>query len=360
VITASDSSDVESGEEDNEEDADKERTRLPAILKKTPPWLVSTALHTLAITALALVTFVNVQQEEKDLFLVASPVDETQRLEELTEVEIEQMEEIELQEVLVSASEIDPGRMTFGDISSPAEVRTDMVGEISIPDTAINEIGALFGDEGSGMADISDGLKAAATFFGAKAQGTRFCFVVDNSNSMGKGKFETALIEIVKAVNKLGPRQYFYVVFYSDTAYPLFYPSPSKGMVPATEENKQRLEYWLNTMQMCLQTRGEDAMKLALSQRPDVLFLLGDGAFTDRTAKLLVSRPVPNVVIHSLGMQVNQKNAIEFAAIAKAHRGTYRDVGVTAQGYAMLKEMGPRPKNNARNGIWGIKLGGRK
>ena len=45
--------------------------------------------------------------------------------------------------------------------------------------------------------------------------------------------------------------QSFYIVFYSDQAYPMFYPQNELHFVKATPENKQRLVPWLQTLELC-------------------------------------------------------------------------------------------------------------
>ena len=85
-------------------------------------------------------------------------------------------------------------------------------------------------------------------------------FVVDNSNSMTRGRFETALLELMRTVEGMNPQQQFYVIFFSDTAYRMFHPAPAPSLVPATERNKERLKSWLSTVQMCLHTQGREAL----------------------------------------------------------------------------------------------------
>lgn len=52
-----------------------------------------------------------------------------------------------------------------------------------------------------------------ADYFGSKAKGRRFVFVVDNSNSMTRGRFHTALNELVRTVEQMESDQYFHVIF---------------------------------------------------------------------------------------------------------------------------------------------------
>ena len=172
---------------------------------------------------------------------------------------------------------------------------------------------------------------------------------------MTKGRFHTALNELAKTVEQMTKDQYFYVIFFSDTAYPLFWPSPVSQLVPATRQNKERLHQWLYTVELCLHTRGEEAMQLALSLRPDAIYILGDGAFTDNTTTKLTqphNRPTP---IFTLGMEVPEKGKAQLTRIAKSNKGTYRLVAV-APGAAQAATQSPVKRNRTRGVVWGVKL----
>jgi hypothetical protein len=219
----------------------------------------------------------------------------------------------------------------------------------------MGEIGASFGKDGQGMADIGEGLKAAAAFFGAKTRGDEFVFVVDNSNSMTKGRFETALIELARSVDAMTPRQKFYVIFFSDTAYRLFHPQPAPDLVPATDRNKQALKSWLATVQMCLRTDGEEAVRAALDLEPDVIYILGDGAFTDNTTRILTAPHERRIPIHTLGMEVGAAGQHQLRAIAEANGGSFRMVAAAPLARGMAQQ-NPRPRNRVRGPVWGLKL----
>ena len=158
-----------------------------------------------------------------------------------------------------------------------------------------------------------------------------------------------------RAVNELNKRQKFYVIFYSDTAYPLFHPYAPKTLVPATPQNKQLLVKWLQTVPLCLRTDGKGALRLGFNLNPDVMFVLGDGAFTDGASRYFSERPNKKVVVHTLGMEVSGKNAQTFKQLAATHRGTYQDVGVHPQAALIAKQL-PRPRLKTRTGYWGLKL----
>lgn len=332
---------------------------LSVSLRTVPAWLISLLVHMALLIMLAFYTF-SLPLEEEGMFVASGQVEEAEEmLEEFTEIEVESLEELEeLQEdMAVSADMLEPGDLAFGDFASVADVEPNSdIGDISLPSTTIDEIGSLFGDDGEAFVDIAGGLKAAATFFGTQTRGQRFVFVVDNSNSMTKGRFETAVIELLRTVGSLSERQSFYVIFFSDTAYRLFHPNPAPGMVAATETNKEKLKAWLYSVEMCLQTRGEEAMQVALSLNPDVIYILGDGAFTDKTANLLTAPHNRSVPIHTLGMEVDGKGEQQLMAIAQANNGTYRLVAASPMAKQMAAQ-NPIPRNNTRGPVWGLKLG---
>ncbi|MFN9916404.1 MAG: hypothetical protein ACK53L_27695, partial [Pirellulaceae bacterium] len=81
--------------------------------------------------------------------------------------------------------------------------------------------------------------------FGVRTSGKRCVYVVDNSNSMSQGRLEAAIAEVQNSVGMLQADQSFFVIFYSDTAYPLFYPAAARTFVRATAANQEKLREWL-------------------------------------------------------------------------------------------------------------------
>ena len=197
--------------------------------------------------------------------------------------------------------------------------------------------------------------KSKPAFFGSRVSAVDYVFVIDNSNSMTKGRFETALNELLIAVGQLTAKQRFYVIFYSDTAYPLFHPRPAEDLVNATSRNKQRLRVWLDTVELCLKTNGKEAISAAFALNPDVIFVLGDGAFTDKASSFFASRPQKKIPLHTLGMEVKTSDSVAFQKLAKSNGGTYKDVGV-AQGALAIAKRFPRQRNTTRGPVWGVNL----
>lgn len=174
-------------------------------------------------------------------------------------------------------------------------------------------------------------LENETAFFGIKGQGKKFCFIVDNSKSMTGARFRTAVAELLYAVEKLQPDQVFYVCFFSDGAYPLFFPNIAREMIPATTENKTKFREWLRFVELGPATLGSAAMKIGLDLEPDIMFLLGDGDFQDDTVREVLTRANAKTKIHTIGLDIHPRSRADagFAAIARAFYGTYRNIRLT-------------------------------
>ena len=305
---------------------------------------ISIAIHVAILLLLSAVLLVEKKVEKPGFITVSNATEELieEVVIETVEIEVDEPveEEVEVTESVEIVSEVTEQFVSI-DVAESFDA-----GLLAAPTSGASE--------GDGE-KMEKPTKAKVKFFGAKTEAIDFVFVIDNSNSMTKGRFETALNELVKAVNNLNKRQKFYVIFYSDTAYPLFHPQPPRTLVPATQQNKQLLVRWLQSVPLCLRTDGMEALRMGLSLKPDVMFVLGDGAFTDGASKYFTKNPANGVIVHTLGMEVNPKNAETFLQLAKAHGGTYQDVGVHPQAALIAKQF-PRKRNNSRNGFWGLKL----
>lgn len=307
---------------------------------------LSTLLHIVALIILSLIVYQSAEKADGGA-VISSKISADEELDpEDEEPEVEIAEITEVTETVNETADL------AGEIQNTVGLPTsDLVSALSASDLG----GGL---EGVGEA-AGKAIKASASFFGSKTVASRFVFVIDNSNSMTKGRFETALNELAKTLETLKKDQYYYIIFYSDTAYGLFHPRTVSDLIPATKQNKLLTLRWLLTVQLCLRTDAAYALESALRLDPDVIFMLGDGAFTDvqdvRKVMAARSEDQKKIKINALGMEVNAGAAKNFTNLAKATGGTYNDVGVHPVGAEIAKRT-PRPKNNKRGPIWGITL----
>ena len=345
-----------------EEEDWKERTKLLIELHSPTPeqlksfgrtYGLSTLLHIIVIVILSLIVFQTAEKVDGGA-IISSVMGDEQLLEEAAELP----QEVKIEKSKESEAEVANAADPAGALSNNVGAVSDLAGF-----SGANVGGGLegFADALGKGADKMTGAAetTSASFFGAKQLASSFVFVIDNSNSMTRGRFETALNELAKTVMALKPQQSYYIIFYSDTAYGLFHPQTARTLIPATPRNKQLTLQWLTTVQLCLRTDFAEALQMAYALDPDVIFVLGDGGFTDgpRVQQVFASlgEKAKQIKIHTLGMELDQRGISNFKALSDPTGGTYRDVGIHPLG-AQMAQTNPRPRNNTRGPIWGIKL----
>jgi len=123
--------------------------------------------------------------------------------------------------------------------------------------------------------------EGVAEYFGTVATGNRFVYVVDRSNSMDGARFNRAVAELLRSLDRLQPDQSFYVVLFSDDMRRMFDEHGTEPeMRAATAENKDRLRGWLAGVATGGGTHPKKAIRFALSLRPSAVFVLSDGEFS--------------------------------------------------------------------------------
>lgn len=305
-------------------------------LSKRPPWALSLAAHSALLLVLALATFATFT--EPPLFLTAAIAEEdawsemptatlVADLDTLTPEEMQLPELDSLVEPIESEFQID----TVADIS-PVSFAGDLLAVNA--EALIAELSG--GDQGSGESQSGSeatqakpaGKPGRVSFFGSESAADRVAFVVDNSGSMQRGRMETTLMELDRSVKRLSESQSFYVVFFSDQAYPMFYPHPVNELLPATRENKRKLSRWLPKVEICLGGRLLDAVEMAAALEPQVVYLLSDGDIrSQRIMSQLTEPDAWSFTIHTLGMAArNRQHSENLAAIAQANGGEFRPV----------------------------------
>jgi len=175
------------------------------------------------------------------------------------------------------------------------------------------------GEGGGGTTGIGAGT---AGFFGVKAQGSKFVFVVDHSGSMTGEKLDVTKKELLRSISALSPNMKFYIIFYDHQ----FEPMPASQLVLATQENKTHYLQWVDGIGAGGGTDPRGAMALALSFNPDAIWLLSDGLFEMRTAEdIRAANPRAKVQIHTIAFYENSGERV-LQRIAAENRGKYRFV----------------------------------
>jgi hypothetical protein len=273
------------------------------------------------------------------------------------EAELEVSEPLPLDAEPAELDPLSPLPMSEEAESLPLTAGDFAFAELPLGDSALLDAGGGDGETGTGATSGEGGSALpAANFFGTEARANRIVFVVDNSNSMDEGRFETALTELARSVEALAPTQSFYVIFYSDTAYRLFHPHPEDALVPATPQNKARLRAWLGTAEMCVGGRLVDAFEIAAELRPQVVYLLSDGVIGSYPISYLTQQRDWRFTVHTVGMTVPDREAAEnLVAIAEANDGVFRAVGVSPLAQELARRR-PVRKNRTRGPVWGVEL----
>jgi len=149
-----------------------------------------------------------------------------------------------------------------------------------------NALASMSGQAGGGKGHLGNGGGAASGdgspfgkedgFFGLGDTGQRLVYVVDCSDSMNDAnKWKQASYELVRALKDLNYQQKFFVIFFSDGAYPMDADAP----IPATYEEVGKTEEWVKEIQPMGGTNPLPALLYALTLEPDAIYFLSDGQF---------------------------------------------------------------------------------
>ncbi|MEW4568124.1 VWA domain-containing protein [Tautonia sp. JC769] len=157
------------------------------------------------------------------------------------------------------------------------------------------------------------------SFFGIRAKGSFFVFVVDCSGSMDDdSRIDRARQELRRCINGLRYPQRFLVIFFNERSIPM------AGGIPqsADTKGKRAATAWLNTIAPEGGTDPRASMKLALGLRPDAVFLLTDGEFPGGTDTTILTRNTDRTPIHCIDLGGGRGSA-QLRAIADDSGGRY-------------------------------------
>lgn len=158
-------------------------------------------------------------------------------------------------------------------------------------------------------------------FFGIRARGQFFVYVVDCSGSMiDEDRLVRAKRELRRSINRLQVPQRFKVIFYNDE------PIAMPGDLPrsADQNSKDQLAAWLRLIEPDGETDPRAAIGLALALRPDAVFLLSDGEFPPGTVEAIARKnSARKIPIHCVDLSGGESGD-QLRRIAADSRGEYR------------------------------------
>ncbi|HEX4130337.1 MAG TPA: hypothetical protein VHZ24_09855 [Pirellulales bacterium] len=214
-----------------------------------------------------------------------------------------------------------PGRGTLGRGAGPLALNLSV---------ALEDLGS--GGTGGGASD--DRLKPAdmrelrsggddASFFGIRASGKKFVFIVDMSGSMSEGgRFRRAIAELKQSLRGLVTSQEYFIIFFSNLTVPM----PAPDMLAATNDNLLATFRWMKYVEPAGGTFPLVAMQKAHDLKPSAIFLLSDGAFGPEVFNYISSLPTAeSIPIHTIALE-NRDGEPMMRAISKATHGTFRFV----------------------------------
>jgi hypothetical protein len=204
---------------------------------------------------------------------------------------------------------------------------------------------AQFGNPGGGQ------VGPHGRVFGHGGNAVKIVYICDASGSM-MTKIDVLNLELQKSVQQLQPVQAFDVIFFHDVINDpsSHYIAYAPDLVMATANNKMKLYTFLKDVVPSYDTHVIPALTMAfhLPNRPDLIYLLTDGAFEgegspaviDAIAKLNVGKKVKVNTILFLGTGIGgaiddaelKEASTAMRRIASENGGVYNQVSVSDLG----------------------------
>ncbi len=178
---------------------------------------------------------------------------------------------------------------------------------------------AASGSGGGGM--------AATTFFGARASGKRFAFIVDKSGSMqAQDKMKQAVSELMRSVRALPDFAQFRVCFF-DTSNTLF---PDRGFRKARAADIEQFGAWIGGVRPYGGTTPMHAFEQVMTDAtpPDAIFFMTDGLIPAEDPAAIIKLVTVRggaIPVHCVAFG-DPEAARQLQMIAEATGGQYRFV----------------------------------
>jgi hypothetical protein len=179
--------------------------------------------------------------------------------------------------------------------------------------------------------EAESGKPGQATFFGAKAYGNRFVFIIDASTSMEGYRWNRALGELIKSVDQLAEGTEFFIIAFHYEPVPIdLSRAVTKSFLVKGKGSVVLCRKWLRSLVLAPDTRPASSLELALAFEPDAIFLLSDGELRDNSLAMLRNKnqqdDKPIIPINTIHLFSNDgKETLE--TLAKENGGSFTAVG---------------------------------
>ena len=229
-----------------------------------------------------------------------------------------------LSDLLADESPVDPTP------SLPAAMNLigrDVLGSGGLPSAS----GLSQGPSGRGA---SIGGKGRASLFGITAEGWKFAYVLDRSDSMNwynQRPLRAAKRELIASLESLGKVHRFLIVFYNEEPK-VFNPSGQRNKLAfATEQNKRNARKFIQGIVAGGGTDHAVALLEAIKLQPDVIFLLTDADDPPAAGQLYeIQRSAAETTIHAvefgLGPQRDPNNFLVRLARGTGGKHVFVDI----------------------------------
>ena len=223
-----------------------------------------------------------------------------------------------------SVRNIEADNSTFANMD-PADLFVDLESKLKAEGT-LEASGEGINGGSQGIGKTSTGNSATTSFYGVRGTGNRFAFVCDVSGSMRGAPFQRLLRELQESITRLPPHAQFYVVFFNENVFPLYWPQSVATTVPAIATHKARLQTWMSQVNPEGETYAFEAINTAFNVNPDTIFLLSDGAFDDEMQVMNAFKSMGQqrpISVHTVSIG---RSSFVLQQIAGMNRGLYREV----------------------------------
>lgn len=306
------------------------------VLRSKPAWWraphvwISMAVHAIALILLSLVVIQQISIPQV-LAIVSATVESEEVLVETPMESPSDLEAEPLDAPAIDSPLLDPN---IPDLPEPTMAEVDLAGPLLSQQQGSQEVSKAL--QARSVSAPGKKLAPGAEFFGVKATGNTFVYIVDCSPSMRRDNaFDFAKQEITRSLKSMKPTQRFSILFFAKEVERLeFTPGmPEEFPIPATPENVEKALRWMT--RCSIQKEGlppNDALDLAIEMEPDGVFLLFDGdtrvdvpkhlGQSNRSTDILTMGE-PRVPIHVVHFFL-EEFATSMQRVAAENLGTYR------------------------------------